>query len=328
MQRRDFVGMLGGTALGMMVPLARRSTASADATPGRAAAGGAPLAETPEHPRGFRDARLERIGLELYTLRNVMPRDPDATLAAVGRIGYKDVELLWSFGNFGRTPAQVKAALDANGLRAPSAHMNAATILVGWERSLEIAKQLGHEYLIVPSFTPETSRTLDDWREWADKFNEAGAVARRAGIWLAFHNEAEHMKPIDGQVPYDVFVERLDPAVVRLQLDTGNMLIGGGDPMEYLARYRDSYYSFHLKDVVADRSKDTQLGTGIFDFKRFLEMVPALDSKPTYVEHESAADEMNAARKDFAYLRDLDFTPRPADAVGSARGGQAANVEA
>ncbi len=314
MQRRDFVGTLGGAALGMMLPLARGSAASLKATRGVAAAGAGRMLGTPDDARGGGSAGLERIGLELYTLRNVMPKDPDGTLAAVRRIGYTDVELLWSFGNFGRTPAQVKAALDANGLRAPSAHMDAATILVGWERSLEIANRLGHEYLIVPSFPTETSRTLDDWREWADRFNAAGATARRAGIWLAFHNEAEHMKPIDGQVPYDVFVERLDSSVVRLQLDTGNMLIGGGDPMQYLEKYRDRYYSFHLKDVVADRSSDTQLGTGIFDFRKFLEAVPALDSKPTYVEHESAADELEAARKDFAYLRDLDFTARPAGA--------------
>jgi sugar phosphate isomerase/epimerase len=82
--------------------------------------------------------------------------------------------------------------------------------------------------------------------------------------------------------------------------------------MQYLAKYRDRYWSFHLKDVVADRSKDTQLGTGIFDIGAFLAAVPALESKPVYVEHESAADEMEAARNDCAYLRGLDFTPRGA----------------
>lgn len=294
MQRRDFVGTLGGAALGMIFPLARGGAAG------------------PAAMRGGGAARLERIGLELYTLRDVMPKDPEGTLAAVRRMGYTDVELLWSFDNFGRTTAQVKAALDATGLRAPSAHIEATTILRDWERSLETAKVLGHEYLIVPSFSRETSRTLDDWRSWADKFNAAGATARRAGIWLAFHNEAEHMKPIDGQVPYDVFVQRLDPSLVRLQLDTGNMLVGGGDPMEYLAKYRDRYWSFHLKDVVADRSKDTQLGTGIFDIGKFLAAVPAIDTKPVHIEHESASDEMEAARNDFAYLRDLDFTPTAA----------------
>jgi sugar phosphate isomerase/epimerase len=252
-------------------------------------------------------SRLNRIGLELYSVRRAMRADPERTLAAVRAIGYTDVELLWSWGNFGRSPQQVRDTLAHEGLRAPSAHISPATILVGWERSLDTAKILGHEYLIVPSLQADLGLSLDDWREWADRFNAAGAVARRAGIWLAFHNEPDHMKPIDGKVPYDVFVERTDPSVVRLQLDTGNMLQGGGDPMQYLAKHRDRYWSFHLKDVVADHSTDTELGTGTFDFKRFLAAIPDLAKKPCYVEQENGRDELASARTDFEYLRTLDF---------------------
>ena len=258
-------------------------------------------------PSGGRAKKLDRIGLELYAVRHAMSQDPERTLAAVRAVGYSDVELLWSFGNFGRTPAQVAAALKNEGLRAPSAHVSAALVLVGWERSLEMAKLLGHEYLIVPGLTPDTERTLDDWREWADRFNVAGAVARRAGVWLAFHNEPDHLKPIDGAVPYDVFLGRLDPSVVRLQLDVGNMLLGGGDPMRYFETYRDRYWSFHLKDVLPDRSSDVELGRGVFDFRRFLAAVPAIDQKPCFVEQEGATDELAAARSNFFYLRDLAF---------------------
>ena len=254
-----------------------------------------------------RTKRLERIGLELYSVRHAMAKDPERTLAAVRAIGYTDVELLWSFNNFNRTPTQVAATLKNEGLRAPSAHMSADTIFVGWERSLEIAKQLGHEYLVIPDFEDWTKRTIDDWLEWADRLNAAGAVARRAGIWLAFHNEPYHQNPIDGKVPYDAFISRLDPSVTRLQLDVGNMLIGGGDPMQYLQKYPDRFWLFHLKDAVADRSSDTRLGTGIFDFKRFLAAVPALNSKPCYVEDENAGDELAAAHSNFQYLQGLDF---------------------
>ena len=279
MKRRAFVHTLGAAAAGgLFAPLRRRGT-----------------------------GRLQRIGLELYAVRKAMARDPERTLAAIRAIGYTDVELLWSFANFGRTPAQVAATLKNEGLRAPSAHVSPIILFVGWERSLDTAKLLGHEYLIVPDFGSETTHTLDDWREWADRFNAAGAVARRAGSWLAFHNEADHMKPINGTVPYDVFVDRLDRSVVRLQLDTGNMLIGGADPMRYLEKYRDWYWSFHLKDALADRSSDTELGRGVFDFKRFLAAVPDLDRKPCYIEDESTADELAAARSNFAYLRGLEF---------------------
>src|SRR6266511_1390089 len=198
MQRRDFIYTMGAAAAGGMFARAPFGAAK----------------------------KLDHIGLETYAVRHAMAQDPDRTLAAVRAIGYTDVELLWSFNLFGRSPAQVAATLKNEGLRAPSAHMSADTIFVGWERSLETAKLLGHQYLFVPDFEDWTKQTLDDWREWADRFNAAGAVARRAGIWLGFHNEAYHQKPIAGQIPFDVFINRLDPSVTRLQLDVGNMLIG------------------------------------------------------------------------------------------------------
>ena len=271
------------------------------------AAAGAVLAARGAHASLPNAAKppLSRIGLELYSVRREMAKDFDGTLAAVRRIGYTDVELLWSFNNFGKSPAEVKAALQSEGLRAPSAHLSPTAILVGWERRLEIARTLGHDYLIVPSLTADTSRTLDDWRDWADTFNAAGAVARRAGIWLAFHNEPDHVKPIDGQIPYDLFLQRTDPSVVRHQLDFGNMALGGGDPMRYLERYRDRYWSFHIKDVVADRSKDTELGTGVLDLRRLISAIQNVDAKPCYVEQEGSADSLASARRNFEFLKRL-----------------------
>lgn len=252
-------------------------------------------------------ARLARIGLELYAVRDAMAKDPERTLAAVRAIGYDDVELLWSHKNFGRTTQQVKASLVDTGLRAPSAHMDPEVLLGDWQESLDTAQALGHEYLIVPSLPDETQRSLDAWRMWADRFNVAGAAARKSGVWLAFHNEPEHMKPIDGQVPYDLFVERTDPAAVRLQLDFGNMAMGGGDPLRYLERHRERYWSFHIKDVVADRSHDTELGTGVLNLRSYLAAVPDIARKPCYVEQENPRDSLDSARRNCAFAKALDF---------------------
>jgi sugar phosphate isomerase/epimerase len=279
MKRRTFLQKIGAAATGVMV--------------------------APHYAHA--SARLERIGLELYAVRKAMAADPERTLAAVRAMGYTDVELLWSFGNFGRTTQQVRATLDQEGLRAPSAHIAPESLLDKWDRSLETAVALGHTYLIVPSLPAATRRSLDAWRLWADRFNVAGAAARTAGIWLAFHNEPDHAKAIDGIVPYDMFVGRLDPAAVRLQLDVGNMLMGGGDPMAALERYRDRYWSFHLKNVVADRSSDTELSQGTFDLARFLHAVPSIESKPCFVEQEGSSDELSSARHNVEYLRTLDF---------------------
>ena len=281
MQRRTFIEVLSASAAGALLSgSAKRAEASAA-------------------------RRLNRVGLELYSVRHAMKADPERTLAAVRAAGYKDVELLWSMDNFGRSVQQVKASLKQEGLRAPSAHISQSILTDNWGKHLDDAHLLGMTYLIVPNL--DDVKTLDDWRRWSDTFNTAGAAARKAGLWLAFHNEPDHMKPIDGQVPYDDFIQRLDPKVVRLQLDVGNMIMGGGDPMAYLKKHRDRYWSFHLKDVVPDKSSDTEIGKGTVNFKQLLAAVPNINAKPCYVEQEGAKDELASARENCAYLRKLNF---------------------
>ena len=251
--------------------------------------------------------RLKRISLELYSVRNEMKKDPEGTLTAVRAMGYDDVELLWSFGNFGRTNEQVKTALANTGLKAPSAHIAPELLTRDWQKSLDAAAYLGQEYLVVPSLPAATEKSLEEWKKWADIFNTAGAAARRSNVWLAFHNEPNHQKLIDGAVPYDVFIERTDPSFVRLQLDTGNMRMGGGDPMKYLRAHHDRYWSFHVKDVVADNSKDCDLGTGSVDFKALLGEVNDLDHKVVVVEQEGSPAPLESAKRNEQYLRTLRF---------------------
>ena len=132
---------------------------------------GAAFASAPFLPRiASRKDYLWRVGLELYSVRNAMKKDPERTLAAVRAMGYDDVELLWSMDNFGRTPDQVRATLKQEGLKAPSAHIAPELLLKDWEASLATAKHLGHQYLIVPSLPDATNSSLDEWRRWADRF--------------------------------------------------------------------------------------------------------------------------------------------------------------
>ena len=284
MPRRSFLAALG-TGAGAL--LASRAAGASD--PPRAA------------------GRLDRIGLELYAVRKAMKENPEKTLAAIRAIGYTDVELLWSFKNFDRSPQQVKATLKAEGLTATSAHIAPETLLSEWSESLRTAKTLGHQYLVVPSLPSETKRSIDAWKIWADRFNVAGEEARRAGIWLALHNEPDHQRKVEGEIPLDVFLARTEPKFVRFQLDVGNMLMGGGEPMDYLNRYKDRIGTFHLKNVVADRKADTELGAGTFDLRAFLAAVPDLARKPCFVEQEGATDELASAKRNFEYLRGLSW---------------------
>jgi sugar phosphate isomerase/epimerase len=252
--------------------------------------------------------RLRRVGVQLYSLRDDAKRDLERTLADIAAAGYNDVELLSSMSNFGMPPARLRTVLDRVGLRAPSTHIDGRA-LDDLDRQLDDAQVLGHEYLVLASLPIEGKPTLDDYRRWADRLNEAGRRTRARNVWMAFHDEAWDFKPIDGVMPYDVLAERTDPSVVRLQLDTGNLAMGGADPLDYMRRYAARYWSFHIKDVPRIGAEhDVDLGTGVIDFRRLLASIPDIDQKLLFVEQESyPGTALDSIRRDHAYIAALEF---------------------
>ncbi len=252
--------------------------------------------------------RLRSAGIQLYSLRDDARRDLERTLADIAAIGYKDVELLGSMDNFGMPPARLREVLDRNGLRAPSTHVSGGA-LDNLQKQLDDAQTLGHQYIVVASLPIEGQRTLDDYRRWADRLNEAGQRARSRGAWIGFHNHANDLAVIDGVVPYDVLVERTDPAAVRHQLDTGNTAMAGRDPSEYLSRYGARYWLFHIKDVPRlGATSDTELGNGFIDFRALLASIENIDEKLLFVEQETYPGvPVDSLRRDYEYITKLEF---------------------
>ena len=290
MHRRAFVSGLGAA---LLAPALGANALGCASTPGAGGSGGA--------------RRLKRVGIQLYSLRDAARGDLERTLADIAGAGYKDVEMLASNRNFNVPPAQVRAMLDRNGLRAPSTHTG-ANLAEDLDRHLDEAATLGHQYLIVAGLPKRPN--LDGYRAWADRLNEAAAKARQRGIWVGHHNHAADMTPVEGQVPYDLLVERADPSLTRLQLDVGNMAMSGRDPLEYMRRYGPRYWSFHIKDVPRlGASADTELGKGIIDFKALLGMIGNIDEKHLFVEQETypGSTPLESVRRDFAYLSALEF---------------------
>ena len=216
--------------------------------------------------------------------------------------------MLGGMNNFGLAPAKVRAILDRNGLRAPSTHVG-GNALDDLDRQLADAATMGHRYVIVASLPLGENPTLDDYRRWADKMNEAGRRSLTQGIHVGFHNHAGDFKPIGGIVPYDVFIERTDPAVVRHQLDTGNVAMAGIDPLDYMKRYGSRYWSFHIKDVPRlGATSDTELGKGVIDFRRLLGMIDNINDKHLFVEQETyPGTPLESARRDYTYISTLAF---------------------
>ena len=254
--------------------------------------------------------RLKRVGIQLYSLRDDARNNLETTLGNIAAIGYKDVELLSSMKNFGMPPAQLRQLLDRLGLRAPSTHIDAGSF-DNLNAVFDEAGTLGHQYIVLASLPYGPGKaTLDDYRRWADKLNEAGRQARAHNLWIAFHDEAYDYTPlIEGQMPYDVLADRTDPTLVRLQLDTGNAAIGGRDPFDLMRKYGSRYYLFHIKDAARlGAPNDTELGKGMIDFRQLLAMIPDIDNKFLYVEQETyPATPLASAKWDYDYISGLRF---------------------
>ena len=252
--------------------------------------------------------RLKRVGIQLYSMRDDGRRDLERTLTDIASIGYKDIELLGSMNNFGMPPKRLREVLDRVGLSAPSTHVS-GNALNDLDRQLDDAKTLGHEYFTVASLPIQGERTVDDYRSWADRLNAAGARARERDIWVGFHNHANDFTSVGGTVLYDVLMERTDPAVVRMQLDTGNLAMAGLDPHDYMKRFGPRYWSFHIKDVPRSKAEhDTELGTGVIDFKRLLASIERIDEKHLFVEQETyPGTPLESMRRDFKYISELEF---------------------
>jgi sugar phosphate isomerase/epimerase len=257
---------------------------------------------------GAGERRLKRIGIQLYTLRDAARADLDRTLGDIAAAGYTDVEMLMSLRNFGHSPKDVRAMLDKHGLRAPSTHIGVPT-LTNVDGAVDEARTLGHQYLILADVPAEGRRSLETFREWGDRLNRAGEAARKHDLWIAWHDEADDFKSFGGEMGYDALVTRLDPSLVRLQLDTGNAAVGGRDPLDLMKRYGDRYYAFHIKDAPSiPAPHDVELGKGIVDLKGILSRVKNPDDKHFFVEQETyVGTPLEAAKRDYDYLSKLTF---------------------
>jgi sugar phosphate isomerase/epimerase len=252
--------------------------------------------------------RLTRIGIQLYTLRDAARADLDRTLGDIAAAGYTDVEMLMSLRNFNHAPADVRKMLDAHGLRAPSTHIGTAT-LANVDGAVDEARTLGHKYLILADLPASARQSLASFAGYADTLNRAGEAARKHDLWIAWHDEADDFKSFNGQQGYDALVAKLDPSLVRLQLDTGNAAVGGRDPLDLMKRYGDRYYSFHIKDAPAIPSPhDVELGKGIVDLRGILSRVKSFDDRYFYVEQETYPDTpLDSVKRDYAYISKLTF---------------------
>lgn len=240
---------------------------------------------------------VDRPGVQLYTVRDAMAEDVDATLAALAEIGYREVELA---GTYGMTPAAFRRSLDAAGLRAVSGHVDFPQERGDVQRALDAAAELGHELIVVP-WLPEDLRTGDGYRSVAARLNRFGEAARGINVRLGYHNHAFEFEETDGIVPMSVLLNATSAALVDWQMDIFWTVEGGQLPLTWLERYAGRVTSVHIKDRTAGGTM-VDVGDGVIDFTRILDAAGADGLRYGFVEHDNPGDSLESVRRSYEYL--------------------------
>jgi sugar phosphate isomerase/epimerase len=273
--------------------------------------------------------KIEKIGVQLYTVRFAMKQDFEGSLAKVAAIGYKEAELAefaqaadGTVTYFGRSPAEMRAALDRHGLTSPSTHVKYSSLSPeNFPKVIEASHVLGNEYIVMPWIEETDRKQPDIWKKASAVFNRAGEACKKAGIQFAYHNHWFEFLPVNGKRPYDLLLEGTDPKLVKMEMDVCWITVAGGDPLAYFDRYPGRFPLVHAKDTKAIPSMsaagaqnfgDTfadmaDVGSGIIDWKKIFAQSEKAGIKHYFVEYDKPAMPFESIKSSYDYLEKLRF---------------------
>jgi sugar phosphate isomerase/epimerase len=205
------------------------------------------------------------FGLQLYTLRQDLPKDAKGVLKQVASFGYKQLEgfegpkgIYW-----GMTNVEFKRYMDDLGMQMVSSHCN-------WKQDLEKkadeAAAIVMKYLMCPSLGAQ--KTIDLYKKAADDFNKAGQICKDRGIKFAYHNHDYSFKQLEGQYPQDILMQNSDKDLVDFELDMYWIVASGQDANAWFQKYPNRFKLGHVKD--RGGKETTTLGKGNIDYPSLL----------------------------------------------------------
>jgi sugar phosphate isomerase/epimerase len=248
------------------------------------------------------DRRVERVGLQLYTLRREMAENFDATLARVADLGFKEMEFA---GYFGRSATDVRRVLERNGLTSPAAHIQLTAVRSNLQGEIDYAAELGQTYIVIPSL-PGDERSLDDYKRHAQTLNSAGEAARRAGLKMGYHNHDFEFAQTGGQTHYDVLLNETDPELVDFEMDLFWINVAGSDPLAYFASHPGRFTMLHVKDRDT-HGRMADVGLGTIDFAGLFSNVDTAGFRHYFVEHDNPGDGLASVANSIYTVRNLRF---------------------
>ena len=254
-------------------------------------------------PKSSQIQSLERIGVQLYTVRDLLASDYEGTIRAVAEAGYDEVETVWDEN---RNPDDIRALFEEVGLDAPSTHVPLTMLQDNLTSVLDAARKIGHSY-IVCAWLEEDQRSMSDYKSHVALFNEVGAACKEMDMQFAYHNhEFEFEETEGGIIPYDYMLAELDPDLVKMEIDLYWVVYANRDAKEYFQRHPGRFPLCHLKDMGKDRSI-THVGEGQIDFATILSEHETAGLQHYFVEHDHPEDPLASIRTSIDYLRSLKF---------------------
>jgi len=262
-------------------------------------------------------------GIQLYSVRDDMKKDPSGTLKKLADMGYRYVEHANYVDRkfYGWNAKEFKKVLDDLGLQMKSGHtvMNAKAWDEGkneftdaWKYTVEDAAVMGQEYVISPSLDESYRKNIDVLRRFLGVFNKSGELCKKSGMKFGYHNhDFEFNTQVDGQRLYDIILKETDPALVIQQMDMGNMYSAGGRPLELLRQYPGRFKSFHVKDEIKTDKGDREyesavLGTGIMQVKEVIDLAKKIGGTEHFIiEQESYQGKtpLDCAKEDLQIMK-------------------------
>ncbi|MES2428732.1 MAG: sugar phosphate isomerase/epimerase [Bacteroidota bacterium] len=222
---------------------------------------------------------VKNVGLQLYSLRDQLPKDVNGVIAKVAAAGYKEVEPFGynkKGGFWGLDPKAFSSLLKANGLTTPSAHYDMNQFFgsgktENLESYIEAANATGMSHVIIPSINGEFIKTVDECKAVAEKMNKAAEILQKSGLKLGYHNHNFEWKPIGDTTFYDTIIDHTDPKLVAMEMDIYWVVRSGKDPLELFAKHPGRFSFVHVKDMDKTNSGlNTEIGSGSIDYVKIL----------------------------------------------------------
>ncbi|MEO6001274.1 MAG: sugar phosphate isomerase/epimerase [Chitinophagaceae bacterium] len=264
------------------------------------------------------------MGIQLYSIREDMKKDPRGTLKQLADMGYKYVEHANYVNHkfYGFEAGEFKKILDGLGLKMRSGHTVMGKqhwdtakkdFTDSWKKTVADAAVVGQKFVISPSLEGDLRKTYDDIKAYMDVFNKSGELCKKSGMKFGYHNhDFEFKESLNDKKVFDIIMEFTDPKLVAQQLDIGNMYGGGGRPLEVLQKYPGRFELLHVKDEIKSEAKDamsgyesTILGKGIIETKKVIDLAKKQGATDFIIEQESYQGKtpIDCAKEDFAIMK-------------------------